>query len=93
MANLASTFWNQGRWKEAKELEVQVMETRKKIHGAEHPKTLNSMYNIAFTWRSQGRDTEALDLMSECVHFRQRKLGVDHPETKSATSSIRGLAS
>jgi hypothetical protein len=29
MANLASTFWNQGRWKEAEKLEVQVMETGK----------------------------------------------------------------
>ena len=29
MANLASTFWNQGRWTEAERLRVQVMETRK----------------------------------------------------------------
>ena len=29
MANLASTYWNQGRWKEADELDVQVMEARK----------------------------------------------------------------
>ncbi|KIL55165.1 hypothetical protein M378DRAFT_91312, partial [Amanita muscaria Koide BX008] len=29
MANLASTYRNQGRWKEAESLEVQVMETRK----------------------------------------------------------------
>jgi hypothetical protein len=27
MANLASTYRNQGRWKEAEELDVQVMET------------------------------------------------------------------
>jgi ribosomal protein L31E len=30
MNQLASTVWNQGRWEAAKELEVQVMETRKK---------------------------------------------------------------
>ena len=29
MANLASTFWNQGRWEEAEKLFVQVMETSK----------------------------------------------------------------
>lgn len=28
MGNLASTYWRQGRWKEAEELELQVMETR-----------------------------------------------------------------
>jgi Tetratricopeptide repeat len=37
MANLASTYRNQGRWKEAKELEVQVIETRKRVLGEEHP--------------------------------------------------------
>ena len=31
MANLASTFWNKGRWDEAEELDVQVMETRKRV--------------------------------------------------------------
>ena len=33
MANLAATFWNQGRRKEAEELEVQAMETRKRVLG------------------------------------------------------------
>jgi tetratricopeptide (TPR) repeat protein len=37
MANLASTYRNQGRWKEAEELEVQVMETSLRVLGAEHP--------------------------------------------------------
>ena len=30
MANLALTYGNQGRWKEAEELEVEVMEMRKR---------------------------------------------------------------
>jgi len=37
MANLASTFWNQGQWKEAEELEVQVMETSSKCLGRRIP--------------------------------------------------------
>jgi hypothetical protein len=40
MANLASTYRNQGRWNEAEQLEVQVMDMRKKLLGAEHPDTL-----------------------------------------------------
>jgi hypothetical protein len=32
MGNMASTFWNQGRWKEAEELEVRV-EMRKMVLG------------------------------------------------------------
>ena len=43
VANLASTYRNQGRWNEAEKLEVQVMEMRKKVLGEEHPHTLTSM--------------------------------------------------
>ena len=37
MANLASTYRNQGRWEEAEQLEVQVMETSKTKLGEDHP--------------------------------------------------------
>ncbi len=33
----ASTFWNQGRWEEAEQLFLQVMENRKTKLGADHP--------------------------------------------------------
>jgi len=51
MANLASTYRNQGRWKKAEEL----------------PDTLTSMNNLAFTWKGQGRGAEAIELMEKCV--------------------------
>ncbi|CAG1963156.1 unnamed protein product, partial [Fusarium graminearum] len=54
MANLASTFWNQGRWEEAEKLEVEVMEARKEKLGPDHPDTLTSMANLASTYRNQG---------------------------------------
>ncbi|KAF1729923.1 Calcium-independent phospholipase A2-gamma [Beauveria bassiana] len=59
MANLASTFWNQGRWEEAERLEVQVMETSKTKLGADHPDTLTSMAKLASTFWNQGRWEEA----------------------------------
>jgi hypothetical protein len=49
MANLASTYWNQGRWKEAEELQVLVTEARKSVLGEGHPDTLTSMVNLAYT--------------------------------------------
>jgi Tetratricopeptide repeat len=55
MANLASTFWNQGRWEKAEKLELQVIETRKTKLGADHPDTLTSMADLASTFRRQGR--------------------------------------
>ena len=55
MVNLAATYRNQGRWKEAEELELQVMETSKRVLSDEHPSTLTSMANLAATYRNQGR--------------------------------------
>ena len=71
MANLASTYWNQGRWKEAEELDVQVMETRKRMLGAEHPDTLTSMANLASTYWNQGRWKEAEELYVQVMETRR----------------------
>ena len=54
MASLMSAYRIQGRWKEAEELEAQVMETFKRVLGAEHPDTLTSMANLAWTYGNQG---------------------------------------
>ncbi|TGZ77199.1 hypothetical protein EX30DRAFT_374837 [Ascodesmis nigricans] len=47
MANLASTYRNQGQWKEAEELEVRAVEMTNRGPGEEHPDTLTSMGNLA----------------------------------------------
>jgi hypothetical protein len=90
MANLASTYWNQGRWDAAEALEVEVMETRKTKLRADHPDTLTSMNNLAFTWKGQGRDTEAINLMSECVELRHQVLGAGHPNYISSLEALAG---
>ncbi len=88
MANLASTYRNQGRWEEAEKLEVQVMETRKTKLGADHPDTLMSMANLALTWKSQGRHTDALVLMKDCALAQQRVIGPEHPDTLSSLAIL-----
>ena len=59
LANLASTYGNQGRWEEVEKLEVQVMEKSKTKLGADHPDTLTSMANLASTLWNQGQWEEA----------------------------------
>lgn len=49
-----------GGYGAAKELFVQVMETRKRVLGQEHPDTLNSMANLAWTLRSQEKNIMAI---------------------------------
>jgi hypothetical protein len=90
MANLASTYRNQGRWDAAEELFVQVMETSKTKLGADHPDTLTSMSNLAFTWKRQGRVAEAISLGRECIQLQQSILGVGHPRFISLSRALAG---
>jgi hypothetical protein len=88
MGNLASTFWNQGRSKEAEELLVQVMETSKRVLGQEHPDTLTSMNNLASTYMSQGRRKEAEELQIDAVNRLRTTLGDNHPTTVQAIANL-----
>jgi hypothetical protein len=87
-ANLASTYWNQGRWEEAEKLGVYVMETYKTKLGPHHPDTLTSMANLAFIWKDQGRHADALELMKNCAQARQRVLGPEHPYTLLSLTTV-----
>src|SRR6202035_1356135 len=51
MSRFALVFNENGYWNEAERLEVDVMELRKRLLGAEHPDTLSSMANLAETYR------------------------------------------
>jgi tetratricopeptide (TPR) repeat protein len=88
MASLASTYRNQGRWREAEELEVQVMETRKRVLGVEHPGTLTSIANLASTFWNQGRWKEAEELQVQVMETRKRVLGVEHPDTLGSIANL-----
>jgi len=63
--NLASTYSKQGRWKKAEELQVAVMERRKRVLGEEHSDSLTSIGNLALTYAKQGRlkDAEELEML------------------------------
>ena len=51
IVNLASTYWNQGRWDEAIELIQVVVNLRTKIIGANHPDTLGAV-DLLDEWSS-----------------------------------------
>ncbi|KAF2735904.1 hypothetical protein EJ04DRAFT_433983, partial [Polyplosphaeria fusca] len=83
------TYRNQGRWKEAEQLGVQVMETRKRVLGDEHPNTLISMNNLAFTLKEQGIYNEGIPLLEKCCRLRQQVLGPKHPDTISSFQALQ----
>jgi hypothetical protein len=67
---------------------VQVLESRKKKLGVDHPDTLISMDNLAFAWKGTGRETEAVRLVEECVQSQKRVLGLNHPHTISSGTAL-----
>jgi hypothetical protein len=83
IAMVAGTYRDQGRWKEAEELDVKVMETRRTVLGAEHPDTLTSMANLAFTLRGLGRYQDALGLIRLCADRSLAVLGIEHSYSKA----------
>ncbi|KAI0604435.1 kinesin light chain 1 [Pyrenophora tritici-repentis] len=84
----ATTLYSDGRYEEAKELFVQVMETSKTKLGADHPSTLTSMANLASTYRNQGRWNDAEKLEVQVMETRKTKLGADHPSTLTSMANL-----
>ena len=89
MANLASTYQNQGRWKEAEELQAKELEICTRVLGPRHPDTLISMSNLALIWKGMERHEDALGLIQTCFDLRQQILGVGHPYTLSTLSTLK----
>ncbi|KAI4947480.1 hypothetical protein J4E91_006299, partial [Alternaria rosae] len=84
----AATLYSEGRWGEAEELEVQVLETSKRVLSDEHPDTLISMANLALTYRNQGRWKEAEELEVQVLETRKRVLSDEHPDTLTSMANL-----
>ncbi|CAI9635551.1 unnamed protein product [Alternaria burnsii] len=84
----ATTLLSDGRYKEAEDLFVEVMQTSKRVLSDEHPDTLISMHNLAFTLQSLARHEEALALMERCFQLREQVLGKQHPDTQLSLNML-----
>ncbi|CAN9174148.1 unnamed protein product [Alternaria alternata] len=88
VSKCAATLYSEGRWKEAEELEVQVLQTRKRVLSDEHPDTLTSMNNLASTYSNQGRWKEAEELEVQVLQTRKRVLSDEHPDTLTSMNNL-----
>ena len=77
----SSYIQKSGKWIEAEQLELQVMDMRRKLLSEEHPHTLTSMENIALTYWNQGKWIEAEQLEVQVMDMRKKLLGAEHPDT------------
>lgn len=88
ISDLAYTYSNQDRLKEAEKLQTQVVESYKRLLGDEHPDTLVAMGDLAATYSEMDRLEEAKALQVKLVEACQRVLGTDHPETLNAETNL-----
>ena len=80
-ARFALVMGENGDWKNAEQLEVQVMDMRKKQLGAEHPYTVTSIANLAIIYYRGRKLNEAEQLQNQVMDKRKILLGVEHPDT------------
>ncbi|KIM98305.1 hypothetical protein OIDMADRAFT_202122, partial [Oidiodendron maius Zn] len=84
----ANCLYSDGRFTEAGVRFTEVLEIRKRVLGAEHPATLDSMNNLASTYGNQGRWEEAEKLEAQAMEIRKRVLGAEHPDTLSSMNNL-----
>src|SRR4051812_143376 len=91
VANLAPTYYSQGRWSDAEKLGLEVLEQRRRILGMEHPHTLTAAANLALTYHSQGQWSDAEKLGLEVLEQRRRISGMEHPSTVNAAANLAAM--
>jgi tetratricopeptide (TPR) repeat protein len=77
-----------GLYDKAELLQVQVMETRQRVLGAEHLDTLTSINDLATTYWNQGRLEEAESLDVEVLETTRRVLGAEHLDTLTSMNNL-----
>ena len=77
-----------GKYTEAEKLDIQVLDARNIILGAEHSDTINAMGNLAKTYQYLGKYTEAEKLDIKVLDARNKILEVEHPDTIKAMESL-----
>jgi tetratricopeptide (TPR) repeat protein len=85
---LGMCLYQEGRFSAAEKAFLQVMETRKRMLGPEHPSTLASMSYLANTYRKKGRWDEAEELHMQVVETAKKVLGPEHPHTLASIGNL-----
>ena len=81
-------LYDDGQWNEAEVAILQVLETRKRVLGPDHPSTLASMANLASTYNNEGRCNEAEKLGMQVMETSKIVLGAEHPNTLTSMANL-----
>ena len=78
----------QGYSTEAEDLQVQVLNVRKRVLGVDNLDTIRAMAHLAPTYASLGKYMKAKKLEKQVLDARNRILGVEHPDTILAMANL-----
>ncbi|KAB8232212.1 uncharacterized protein BDW43DRAFT_320187 [Aspergillus alliaceus] len=91
MADLAMINYEQGHYKQAETLMVQVLGAMKIVLGPEHRDTLASMAYLGHIYHSQGRLNQAEELYVQVLESQKRVMGPEHPLTVSCIDNLASV--
>jgi tetratricopeptide (TPR) repeat protein len=86
--NCARALQSDGQYKRAEELYMQVMESRRRVLGTEHPHTLTSVSQLGSVLLSQGKYEEAEAMHQRALEAREKVRGREHPDTLTSASQL-----
>ena len=78
MGDLASTYHSLGKYADAQNLKIKVLDLRNRLLGEEHPETMDAMWNLAYTYWMQGKYADAGKLQTKILDLGMKHFGEEH---------------
>jgi tetratricopeptide (TPR) repeat protein len=88
LASLADVHRDMGNYNDAETLYLSCLEARERLHGHEHPTTLQTLNNIGGLYECMGNYRNAYAFYSRALEARERLLGHDHPSTVITVNNL-----
>ncbi|KAJ7607626.1 hypothetical protein DFH06DRAFT_1066608 [Mycena polygramma] len=85
----STMYWFAGRYEDAEQLQIVVLQQYRELLGDDHSQTLKAMSSLALTCSALGHYKEEEELQVFVFETQRRLLGDEHPETLFA---MQGLA-
>ena len=85
---LAYALREMGRYRQARELDEDILARRRRVLGEDHPDTLAYASNLAADLRVLAETQAACELDEDILARRRRVLGEDHPDTLTSASNL-----
>jgi len=87
-AYLAVGLRTMGHYAEARDLDAEILDRRRRELGPDHPSTLSAVHNLASDLRELGEVQSARELDEATLEGRHRALGPEHPSALQSRTSI-----